>query len=64
VGVVSACEVLGVARASYYRYQISTVGQHGNEEVIKKYIQNQGTDFDYQRLHKERLRDDWQLTLF
>jgi putative transposase len=45
-------------------YFISTVGQHGNEEVIKKYIQNQGTDFDYQRLHKERLRDDRQLTLF
>src|SRR5918996_846418 len=45
-------------------YFVSTVGLHGNEESIKKYIQNQGTDFDYQRLHKERLRDDRQLTLF
>ena len=45
-------------------YFISTVGQHGNVSVIKKYIQNQGTDSDYQRLHKERLRDDRQLTLF
>lgn len=45
-------------------YFISPVGPHGNEEVIKKYIQNQGTDSNYQRLHKERLRDDRQLTLF
>ena len=31
-------------------YFISTVGQHGNESVIKKYIQNQGTEVEYERL--------------
>ena len=45
-------------------YYISTVGQHGNEEVIKAYIQNQGTDSEYERLHKKQLRDNRQLTLF
>jgi putative transposase len=34
-------------------YFISTVGQHGNEETIKKYIQNQGSQ--YTQLHRERL---------
>ena len=36
-------------------YFISTVGQHGNESVIKKYIQNQGTEVEYEQLHKEQL---------
>lgn len=36
-------------------YFISTVGQHGNESVIKKYIQNQGTEVEYERLYEEQL---------
>ena len=36
-------------------YFISTVGQHGNESVIKKYIQNQGAETRYEQLHKEQL---------
>ena len=36
-------------------YFISTVGQHGNESVIKKYIQNQGAEVEYEQLHKEQL---------
>ena len=36
-------------------YFISTVGQHGNESVIKKYIQNQGGEAEYEQLHKEQL---------
>ena len=36
-------------------YFISTVGKHGNEDVIKKYIQNQGAELEYQQLHKEQL---------
>src|SRR4051812_14821183 len=36
-------------------YFISTVGQHGNEDVIKKYIQNQGAEMHYEQLHKEQL---------
>lgn len=34
-------------------YFMSTVGQHGNEETIKKYIQNQGSH--YTQLHREQL---------
>jgi REP element-mobilizing transposase RayT len=36
-------------------YFVSTVGQHGNESVIKKYIQNQGAESQYEQLHKEQL---------
>ena len=36
-------------------YFISTVGQHGNESVIKKYIQNQGAEVEYERLYEEQL---------
>jgi putative transposase len=34
-------------------YFISSVGQHGNEETIKQYIQNQGSQ--YEQLHREQL---------
>jgi len=34
-------------------YFVSTVGQHGNEATIKKYIQDQGAE--YKQLHKEQL---------
>lgn len=33
-------------------YFISTVGQYGNEEVIKKYVSNQGKDIGYKKIHK------------
>jgi putative transposase len=36
-------------------YFISTVGQHGNESVIKKYIQNQGTEMGYEQLYEGQL---------
>jgi putative transposase len=45
-------------------YYISTVGQHGNEEVIKHYIQNQGAESNYQTLHKARRGNKAQLRLF
>jgi REP element-mobilizing transposase RayT len=35
-------------------YFVSTVGQHGNEASIKKYIQDQGAE--YIQLHKEQLK--------
>jgi REP element-mobilizing transposase RayT len=38
-------------------YFASTVGKHGNEDMIKKYVQNQGKE--YTKLH-----DDMQLALF
>ena len=37
-------------------YYINTVGLHGNEEQIKKYVQEQGKT--YQQIHRD------QLTLF
>jgi REP element-mobilizing transposase RayT len=36
-------------------YFISTVGKHGNESVIKQYIQNQGAESHYERLYEEQL---------
>src|SRR5687767_15827799 len=36
-------------------YFISTVGKHGNESVIKQYIQNQGAESHYERLYEGQL---------
>lgn len=36
-------------------YFINTVGQHGNESVIMQYIQNQGREQEYIRLHQQKL---------
>ena len=33
---------------------LNTVGQHGNESVIMKYIQNQGKETEYRRLHQQQ----------
>ncbi|VAX35466.1 hypothetical protein MNBD_UNCLBAC01-1749 [hydrothermal vent metagenome] len=41
-------------------YFINTVGQYANEEVIRKYVQNQGREKKYKRLHKQEI----QLELF
>ena len=35
-------------------YYVNTVSQHGNEEVIKKYLQNQSHDEKYKQLHKAK----------
>ena len=45
-------------------YFINTVGKHGNEEVIKRYIQNQGKASNYEILHKSQKKDERQLDLF
>lgn len=36
-------------------YFVSTVGKHGTENVIKKYIQEQGTESRYEQLYEEQL---------
>ena len=36
-------------------YFISTVSKHGNESVIKQYIENQGAESQYEQLYKEQL---------
>jgi len=40
-------------------YYLSTVGQRGSEETIRKYVQEQGIEKDYEQLHY-----DVQLKLF
>jgi REP element-mobilizing transposase RayT len=37
-------------------YYASTVGKYGNEEVIGRYIQEQGREDEYVQLHKDQLR--------
>jgi len=39
-------------------YFVATVGQHGNEETVSKYIKNQGKEAEYKRVLVQ------QLTLF
>ena len=36
-------------------YYVNTVGQYANEEVIKKYLQNQGKD-EYEKIYTNQLR--------
>ena len=36
-------------------YYVNTVGQYANEEVIKRYLQNQGKS-EYKKIHKNQLR--------
>lgn len=36
-------------------YFMNTAGKHGNENVIKLYIRNQGKEKEYSRLHQQRL---------
>ena len=36
-------------------YYVNTVGQYANEEVIKKYLQNQGKS-KYEKIHSDQLR--------
>ncbi|MFT7612960.1 MAG: putative transposase [Parvicellaceae bacterium] len=36
-------------------YYINTVGQYANEEVIRKYVQNQGDKTEYKMLHENQL---------
>ena len=37
-------------------YYVNTVGQYGNKEAIKKYIENQGKQKEYKKIHSEQLK--------
>jgi putative transposase len=37
-------------------YYVSTVGQHGSEDTIRTYVQNQGKEKEYQQLHVQQLK--------
>ena len=45
-------------------YYVSSVGKHGNEEVITKYVSNQGKGSEYKMLHKQQLLETEQLSFF
>ena len=36
-------------------YYIDTVGRHGSEDVIRRYVKNQGAENDYRKLHEQQL---------
>ncbi len=36
-------------------YYVSTVGQHGNEETIRRYVQKQGIEGEYKQLFKQQI---------
>ncbi len=37
-------------------YFCNTVGQHGNENIISKYVKDQGKEKEYKKLHSEQLK--------
>ena len=37
-------------------YYVSTIGRQGSEETIRKYVQEQGKEEDYQQLHEQQLK--------
>ena len=37
-------------------YYVGTVGRHGSEETVRKYVQEQGAQEEYQRLHGQQLK--------
>ena len=37
-------------------YYINTVGKYGKEEVIRKYVENQGREKEYQKIYSNQLR--------
>lgn len=39
-------------------YFISSVGKHGSEKAVMKYVKNQGKQRDYIILHKDQMRLD------
>ena len=44
-------------------YYVATVGEHGNEEVIGKYVRNQGKESEYKKLYK-KLSEPKQYSIF
>ena len=36
-------------------YYVDTVGRHGSEDAMRKYVQQQGKEEEYQRLHRQQL---------
>lgn len=45
-------------------YFITTVGKHGNEEMIANYVKYQGDGDKYRKIHKKKVEDPGQLRFF
>jgi putative transposase len=46
-------------------YFISTVGKHGDEDMIGRYVKEQGKEEEYKKLHKQKKKgNDGQLTFW
>jgi len=45
-------------------YYVSTVSKHGNEDVIARYVSNQGKESGYKVLHKKQKTEQTQLSFF
>ena len=45
-------------------YFVSTVSKHGNEDVISKYVRNQGKEIEYKQLRKSNDNKATQINLF
>ena len=45
-------------------YYVSTVSKHGNEDVISRYVKNQGTEQEYKQLHRQDFGVNDQISLF
>ena len=43
-------------------YFVSTVGKHGNENIVQDYVKSQGTEKEYKRLHRQKTCN--QISLF
>ncbi len=37
-------------------FYVNTVGRHGDENTIKKYVQSQGREIEYKKLHSQQLQ--------
>ena len=40
-------------------YYVSTVGHHGNEETIGRYVKKHGREKEYKQIHRQEIQLDW-----
>ena len=45
-------------------YYVGTIGKHGNEEIITRYVQKQGKESEYKQIHRQNLEIGEQMSLF
>ena len=37
-------------------FYVNTVGRHGDENTIQKYVKEQGLEKEYKRIHRDQLK--------